>query len=87
MPVRGWIEVNELYCKGCGLCISVCPQDALELDQEHLTPKGYHPVALVSDQCTGCGLCAVVCPDAALTVMREAVTKAARVITAAGGVS
>lgn len=80
MPVKGWIEVNELYCKGCGLCVSVCPQDALELDQENLTPKGYHPVMLVSDNCTGCGICAVVCPDAGLVVFREAVNKAARAL-------
>jgi 2-oxoglutarate ferredoxin oxidoreductase subunit delta len=80
MPVKGWIEVNELYCKGCGLCVSVCPQGALELDQEKLTPKGYHPVTLVSDDCTGCGICAVICPDAALTVLREAVNRAERAL-------
>ncbi|MFN2197025.1 MAG: ferredoxin family protein [Anaerolineales bacterium] len=80
MPVKGWIEVNELYCKGCGLCVSVCPQEAMALDMDHLTPKGYHPVTLVSDTCTGCGICAVVCPDAAVTILREAVNKAARAL-------
>lgn len=80
MPVRGWIEVNEIYCKGCGICVSVCPQGSIELDQERLTSKGYHPVTMVSDNCTGCGICAVVCPDAALTVLREAVDKAARAV-------
>lgn len=80
MPVRGWIEVNEVYCKGCGLCVSVCPKAALELDQEHLTQKGYHPVRLVNQECTGCGVCAVICPDAALTVLREAVSKAAEAL-------
>lgn len=76
MPIKGWIEVDEMYCKGCELCISVCPQKVLELDMEHLTPKGYHPVLLAKDGCTGCAICAVICPEAALTVFREKPTRA-----------
>ena len=71
MPIRGWIEVNELYCKGCELCVHECPQDVLSLDLDRLTSKGYHPVFLKSDGCTGCGICSIVCPEAALTVYRE----------------
>jgi 2-oxoglutarate ferredoxin oxidoreductase subunit delta len=71
MAVKGWIEVNELFCKACELCVLNCPQDVLALDIDHLTPKGYHPVHLVKEGCTGCAICAVVCPDAALTVYRE----------------
>jgi 2-oxoglutarate ferredoxin oxidoreductase subunit delta len=71
MPVKGWIEVNENYCKGCELCIHACPQETLKLDPDHLTPKGYHPVYLFKDGCTGCAICAIVCPEAALTVYRE----------------
>lgn len=72
MPVTGWIEVNEYYCKGCELCVGVCPKDVLAMDEERLTPKGYHPVYLLDDGCTGCALCALICPEAALTVYREA---------------
>ena len=80
MPVKGWIEVNELYCKGCELCVDQCPQEVLALDMGRLTPKGFHPVQLISDGCTGCAICAVVCPEAALIVYREApVRQAARV--------
>jgi 2-oxoglutarate ferredoxin oxidoreductase subunit delta len=71
MPVKGWIEVNERYCKGCSLCVSACPKEVLELDMERLTPKGYHPVFLASDGCTGCGICSIICPDAAITVYRS----------------
>ena len=83
MPVRGWIEVDGLYCKGCELCIHVCPQEVLAMDMEHLTPKGYHPVSLTGDGCTGCAICAVVCPEAALTVFREVPARGSRVVTAA----
>lgn len=71
MPVKGWIEVNDTYCKGCELCVSACPQDVMAMDMEHLTPKGYHPARLVSDGCTGCGICAIICPEAAISVYRE----------------
>jgi 2-oxoglutarate ferredoxin oxidoreductase subunit delta len=71
MPVKGLIEVNDLHCKGCSLCVSACPKDVLALDMNRLTPKGYHPAYLTADGCTGCAICAIVCPDAAITVYRE----------------
>ncbi|HKZ43696.1 MAG TPA: 4Fe-4S dicluster domain-containing protein [Anaerolineales bacterium] len=71
MPAIGWIEVNDMYCKGCELCISVCPQEVLKLNMEHLTPKGFHPAYLYKDGCTGCAICSIICPDAAITVYRE----------------
>jgi 2-oxoglutarate ferredoxin oxidoreductase subunit delta len=83
MPLKGWIEVNELYCKGCELCVQACPQDVLSLDMSRLTPKGYHPVHLHADGCTGCAICAVVCPDAALTVYREPKPQKAKAAAAA----
>ena len=78
MPVSGWIEVDPMYCKGCDLCVNACPKDVLALDEEHLTPKGYHPVFLVKEGCTGCAICAIVCPEAALTVYRQTPQRAAR---------
>lgn len=70
MPVQGWIEVNEKYCKGCDLCTHACPQNVMSLNVARLTPKGYHPVHLHAEGCTGCAVCAVVCPEAAITVFR-----------------
>ena len=75
MPAIGWIKVSDTYCKGCELCVNACPQDVLELNMDHLTPKGYHPAHIIKEGCTGCAICAVVCPDAAITVYRE-ITKA-----------
>lgn len=74
MPAKGWAGVNELYCKGCELCIVACPPHVMALDKQHTTPKGYHPAHVYKDGCTGCAFCALVCPDAAITVYRE-VTK------------
>jgi len=71
MPAKGWIEVDELQCKGCELCVEACPQDVMSLDKTRLTRKGYHPVHLHAEGCTGCAICAVVCPEAALTIYRQ----------------
>jgi 2-oxoglutarate ferredoxin oxidoreductase subunit delta len=69
---KGRIEIDENLCKGCTLCTSVCPKELIEMADDRLTPRGYHP-AMLNDpdlECTGCGICGVVCPDAAITVFR-----------------
>jgi len=71
MPLKGRIVVSEVYCKGCELCVADCPQHVMALNQERITPKGYHPAELIAEGCTGCGICAIVCPEAAITVFRE----------------
>ncbi|MDR2492204.1 MAG: ferredoxin family protein [Coriobacteriales bacterium] len=65
------IEVDMNYCKGCGLCVDVCPQDIMQLNSEIMTQKGYHPATCVDqDACTGCTSCALMCPDVAITIER-----------------
>lgn len=62
------IEVER--CKGCGLCVAVCPPEVLAMAAT-LNSRGYHPVELIDEQrCTSCGACALMCPDLALLVFR-----------------
>lgn len=75
--IRGTISVDQDRCKGCGLCVTVCPKHVLELAHQ-FNARGYQPAHLVEDflidprdGCTGCMLCATICPDAAITVYRE----------------
>ena len=70
---KGRIEVNETLCKGCELCIEVCPKNVIVMAADRLTPKGYHPAELADPEgaCTGCAICAVICPEAAITVYRS----------------
>jgi 2-oxoglutarate ferredoxin oxidoreductase subunit delta len=73
---RGRIVVNTEACKGCELCVTICPSRLIQL-AESFNSKGYRPAELVDpeDRCTGCTLCAMICPDAAITVFRELQTK------------
>lgn len=63
------ITVDVRYCKGCGLCVGVCPRELIVLDPDKITDKGYHPAMLTDEsRCTGCANCALICPDVAITV-------------------
>lgn len=63
------LEIAADHCKGCELCISICPKHVLELDIGVVNSLGYHPVRLTdADACTSCALCARICPDAVFTV-------------------
>ena len=63
------VTVNEDRCKGCGLCVSVCPKAVLALDNAKLTQKGYHPASVAAQEnCIGCKSCAVMCPDCAIRI-------------------
>ena len=65
------IEVDHTFCKGCGLCVDVCPVHIIQLDPQVITAKGYHPAACTEvEKCTGCATCATMCPDVAITVWR-----------------
>ena len=56
-------------CKGCGLCVDVCPRHCLALDESIVNVLGYHPVHLTdASVCTSCAICARISPDTAFTV-------------------
>jgi 2-oxoglutarate ferredoxin oxidoreductase subunit delta len=56
------VEVNPAYCKGCEICIQVCPKDVLAMN-DRLKAQ----VVKLQD-CTGCLSCEIYCPDFAINV-------------------
>ncbi|MCU0666270.1 MAG: 4Fe-4S binding protein [Candidatus Omnitrophica bacterium] len=64
------IVINAQKCKGCLLCVSVCPNKMITLGKK-INSKGAVPVIFKEEgQCSGCSLCALVCPDCCIEVYK-----------------
>jgi len=58
--------VDSEKCTGCGICVDVCPVNAIEVNQE----------AVVNDEtCTGCAACVSECPNEAIIIAQKKVGK------------
>ena len=53
---------NEERCTNCGVCITICPTDAFELE----LPS--QRVLFHNDKCIACGICIKACPPRAMEV-------------------
>jgi len=65
--MTGRIKIYTERCKGCGLCVTVCPKGSLVISKRS-NKKGYFPVEQADSDCTACAACAIICPDAAIEV-------------------
>jgi 2-oxoglutarate ferredoxin oxidoreductase subunit delta len=64
------VTFKEDRCKGCGLCIDVCPMKIIGFS-DSLNEKGYHPAKVTEEnmsKCIGCASCGKMCPDCVITV-------------------
>ena len=59
------VEVISQLCKGCGLCVSLCPTGVLA--------KSAEGKAMVADEtkCIGCQNCVLHCPDFCVEVTEK----------------
>jgi len=71
------LKLNERYCKGCYLCIYVCPKKVFDLSDKPNLYGVYSPKIVRREDCIDyknmledkrslCSLCVVTCPDQAL---------------------
>ena len=58
-PVTLKAVVDQALCTGCGLCLDVCPVDAIVL---------VDGLANIGDNCTACGACVAECPNNAIAM-------------------
>ena len=56
-----FIEINESWCKGCEICVDVCPKHVLAM-------RDFVAKVENIEDCTGCLLCEQLCPDFAIEV-------------------
>ena len=67
----GKVHIVTDRCKGCGLCVAVCPRSVLAIEASGLNAKGYQPaMAVQPERCIGCASCALICPDVVISVER-----------------
>ncbi len=59
---KNCVWIYRPWCKGCGICIAVCPKKVLEMDPEDRAVVA-HP-----ETCTFCGMCEINCPDFCITL-------------------
>jgi len=60
------VGINAGWCKGCSLCIGVCPKSVLKLSDRVKSTVDKE------DDCIGCRLCENICPDLAITITERA---------------
>jgi 2-oxoglutarate ferredoxin oxidoreductase subunit delta len=76
--MAGRIIIDIERCKGCGLCITVCPKNGIAISKKS-NKSGYFPAQPVpsavegvegtsNSDCAGCAMCALICPDVAIEV-------------------
>ena len=67
----GWrIRIFEEFCKGCMLCVELCPHQVFERTNR-LNRRGYFlPAVAHPERCRGCMVCEHICPDMAIEVER-----------------
>jgi len=69
--------IDSNRCKGCGLCVAVCPKKVLEIATD-VNAKGYFPAYQARpEDCIHCALCCSMCPDVAITITATAEEPAA----------
>ena len=65
------LHVNPKYCKGCLICVEMCPKKALA-PSDKMNAKGYIlPIEKDMSRCNGCKLCELMCPDFAIAIETE----------------
>jgi 2-oxoglutarate ferredoxin oxidoreductase subunit delta len=66
----GKIIIDTERCKGCGLCVAVCPKNCLRIAGGS-NSNGFFPAEFEGGDCTACAMCAIMCPEAIIEVQAE----------------
>lgn len=65
MKKNGRKEIDYVLCKGCGICVDMCPKHVFDRDALG------KPVIARNDDCIVCHICELHCPDFAIEFPEE----------------
>ncbi len=63
------VAITEEWCKGCDICVKMCPERCLRLNSRLIAEL------TMPDLCTGCRMCEWLCPDFAIEITNTPVTE------------
>lgn len=62
MIENNFVTLNREKCKGCLLCLDICPNSLFIIDDE-LNESGFKPIKMVDQEyCLNCMDCYLICP-------------------------
>lgn len=67
-PKKHRITLRPFFCKGCGLCVDICPTGVLLLSNNKRSKWGITVIKSAADHCIGCRMCEHRCPDFAILI-------------------
>lgn len=63
MPAIVELIIDGNACKGCGVCVRLCPENVLVIaDAYKVTP-------LFVEHCTNCKVCKIPCPEGGIEIV------------------
>jgi len=65
------ICLYEPFCKGCGICVALCPKNTLEMSERRNAKGAFVVEQTMPQNCVNCGTCQDVCPDFAIFVCAD----------------
>ena len=63
--LKEYIRKDDARCTNCGMCVSVCPVSAYQVD------KSTWKVVFHNEKCIACGMCIDACPPGAIKLRAQ----------------
>ncbi|MEG1135493.1 MAG: 4Fe-4S binding protein [Anaerovoracaceae bacterium] len=65
------ITIDKVCCKGCDICLSVCPKKIFVSSKKRNSYGSNMPDVAKTENCVVCRMCERMCPDGAINVEGE----------------